>query len=72
MGRRMAWTIEYYEVLLHGYLKRAGQPASDKDLARAADYWQDYLRTRLVGPPVSNASASGEVPVGETTEESEI
>ena len=56
-------------VLLHGYLKRAGQPASNKDLARAADYWRDYLRTRHVSPPVSNASAPGEVPVGETTEE---
>jgi hypothetical protein len=25
-------------VLLHGYLKRGGQPASDKDPVKAADY----------------------------------
>jgi hypothetical protein len=54
-------------VLLLGYLKRAGQPASDKDLARAANYWRDYLRTRRVSPPASNVDASGEVTVGETT-----
>ena len=39
-------------VLLHGYIKRGGQPASVKDLQIAAAYWQDYLLTRKVSPEV--------------------
>jgi hypothetical protein len=56
-------------VLLHGYLKRAGQPASDKDLAKAADYWQDYLQMRRVSPPASDASAQKEPDSGDANKE---
>jgi hypothetical protein len=37
-------------VLLHGYVKRSGEPASLKDLNRAAQYWDDYQRTRRISP----------------------
>lgn len=37
-------------VLLHGYVKRAGEPASIKDLDLAATYWHDYLQTRRISP----------------------
>lgn len=37
-------------VLLHGYIKRAGQPASTKDLDLAATYWRDYQQSRRVSP----------------------
>jgi hypothetical protein len=37
-------------VLLHGYLKRVGQPASKHDLDLAHQYWAEYLKTRLVSP----------------------
>jgi hypothetical protein len=37
-------------VMLHGYLKRAGEEASQKDLERAATYWNDYQRTHRVSP----------------------
>lgn len=37
-------------VLLHGYVKRTGQPASIKDLDLAAVYWQEYQRTRRISP----------------------
>ena len=37
-------------VLLHGYVKRVGQPASVRDLDRAFQYWRDYLRTHRVSP----------------------
>jgi hypothetical protein len=56
-------------VLLHGYLKRAGQPASDKDLAKAADYWRDYLRTRRVSPPASDTRGSEESDSGDANKE---
>lgn len=39
-------------VLLHGYVKRGGQPASVKDLQIAAAYRQDYLLTRQVSPEI--------------------
>ncbi|MFI5274909.1 MAG: type II toxin-antitoxin system RelE/ParE family toxin [Ktedonobacterales bacterium] len=35
-------------VLVHGYVKRAGMPASPSDLKRAAAFWHEYLRTRHV------------------------
>lgn len=35
-------------VLLHGYVKRVGQPASDRDLGVAFTYWQDYQRTQRI------------------------
>lgn len=37
-------------VLLHGYVKRAGQPASISDLNQAAHYWKDYQRTHKISP----------------------
>src|SRR5215469_705838 len=35
-------------VLLHGYIKRTGRPASEHDLKKAFTYWQEYQRTRHV------------------------
>ena len=37
-------------VLLHGYTKRTGEPASALDLRKAFTYWTEYLRTRHVSP----------------------
>lgn len=37
-------------ILLHGYIKRTGQPASEREMRQAFAYWQEYLRTRLVSP----------------------
>ncbi len=37
-------------VLLHGYIKRTGQPASAHDLKKAFAYWVEYMRTRYVSP----------------------
>lgn len=37
-------------VLLHGYVKRTGKPASEHDLEKALGYWQDYQKTRHVSP----------------------
>jgi len=37
-------------VLLHGYVKRVGQPASLLDLNQASDYWKDYQRTHKISP----------------------
>src|SRR5260370_37855192 len=37
-------------VLLHGYVKRTGQPASTHDFNKAFDYWTDDQKTRRVSP----------------------
>jgi hypothetical protein len=37
-------------VLMHGYVKNVGQPASQQDLKKAFTYWTEYLRVRLVSP----------------------
>jgi hypothetical protein len=37
-------------VMLHGYTKRTGQPASASDLEKAFAYWKEYMRTRRVSP----------------------
>jgi hypothetical protein len=37
-------------VLLHGYVKRDGEPASERDLAKASALWQQYLSTRRISP----------------------
>jgi hypothetical protein len=37
-------------VLLHGYIKRTGQTASEQDLKKAFNYWTEYMRTRHVSP----------------------
>jgi len=39
-------------VLLHGYVKRVGQPASLPDLNQASDYWRDYRLTGKIIPEV--------------------
>ncbi len=39
-------------VLLHGYVKRVGQPASKPDLNQASDYWRDYQYTHKISPEV--------------------
>lgn len=37
-------------VLLHGYRKRVGEPASIRDLNLAFSYWADYTRERRLSP----------------------
>ncbi len=37
-------------VLLHGYIKRTGEPASIRDLEKAFTYWTEYIRTRRISP----------------------
>lgn len=37
-------------VLLHGYIKRTGQPASISDLKKAFSYWTEYSRTHRISP----------------------
>ena len=37
-------------VLLHGYVKRTGQPASAPDLKKAFSYWTVYLHTHRISP----------------------
>lgn len=37
-------------VLLHGYVKHTGQPASERDLKQAFHYWMEYLRSRRISP----------------------
>lgn len=44
-------------VLLHGYVKRTGQPASIPDLKMAAAYWRDYQATRRISPEATNPTA---------------
>lgn len=37
-------------ILLHGYIKRTGQPASTIDLKKAFSYWTEYLLTHRISP----------------------
>jgi hypothetical protein len=37
-------------VMLHGYLKRTGEPASTRDLELASRYWQDYQHVNRTSP----------------------
>ncbi len=39
-------------ILLHGYVKRVGQPASLADLNQAFGYWKDYKDTHKISPEV--------------------
>lgn len=39
-------------ILLHGYVKRVGEPASIPDLEQACGYWKDYQRTHKISPEV--------------------
>ncbi len=41
-------------ILLHGYIKRAGEKASAKDFAKAADYLRDYQNTHRVSPETAD------------------
>ncbi len=47
-------------VLLHGYVKQTGEPASEIDLKKAFDYWQEYKKTHKVSP-VQDETDEGEV-----------
>jgi hypothetical protein len=37
-------------ILLHGYVKRTGQPASEHDMRKAFTYWTEYMRTHSISP----------------------
>lgn len=50
LGRELFGFDEQQVVLLHGYVKRVGEPASARDLKQAFGYWQDYQRTRKISP----------------------
>jgi hypothetical protein len=50
LGRELFGFDESRIVLLHGYVKWVGQPASVGDLERAHRYWQEYLRTHKISP----------------------
>jgi hypothetical protein len=52
LGRELLGFDKDRVVLLHGYVKRVGQPASIPDLDQAAEYWKDYQRTRRISPEV--------------------
>ena len=39
-------------VLLHGYVKRVGQPASTSDLNQAFAHWKDYQLTHKISPEI--------------------
>lgn len=45
LGRELFGFDRERIVLLHGYVKRGGEPASAHDLDLAFTYWQDYQRT---------------------------
>jgi hypothetical protein len=36
--------------MLHGYIKRTGQPASKYDLEKAFKFWKEYMRTHRISP----------------------
>lgn len=37
-------------VLLHGYVKRTGQPASEYDMRKAFNFWTEYMLTHSISP----------------------
>ena len=37
-------------ILVHGYVKKVGQPASKQDLKKVFAYWTEHLQTKLVSP----------------------
>lgn len=53
-------------ILLHGYVKRAGQKASKSDMNSAYAYWQDYTKTHRVTPEVFEESQQVSTATGET------
>jgi hypothetical protein len=57
LGRELFGFDGERAVLLHGYVKRIGEPASERDLKQAFAYWQDYQRTRKVSPEVPEEEA---------------
>ena len=50
LGREFFGFDEARIVLLHGYVKRAGQKASIRDLDRAFAHWTDYQKARRISP----------------------
>jgi hypothetical protein len=50
LGREFFGFDDTRVILLHGYVKRAGQRASARDLRLASAYWTAYLQTRRVSP----------------------
>jgi len=50
LGREFFGFDRDHIVLLHGYVKRTGQKASEYDLNKAYSYWTEYLRTRHISP----------------------
>ena len=65
LGRELFSFDGQQVILLHGYIKRAGQRASDKDLAEAAEYRRDYLSTRRISPEIVGTIATSENTRGE-------
>ncbi|HEY7348343.1 MAG TPA: hypothetical protein VH599_08505 [Ktedonobacterales bacterium] len=57
LGREMFGFDGERVVLLHGYIKRAGEPASARDLKQAFAYWQDYQRTHRISPEIPEEEA---------------
>lgn len=50
LGREFFGFDGDHVILLHGYVKQTGEPASTKDLSQAADYWREYQAARAVSP----------------------
>lgn len=50
LGREFFGFAGQQVILLHGYVKRVGQPASTPDLKLASAYWHDYQQTRRISP----------------------
>jgi hypothetical protein len=50
LGRELFGFDNARIIFLHGYVKRTGEEASRKDLAKAMTFWQDYIKSRRVSP----------------------
>jgi hypothetical protein len=50
LGRELLGFDGRAAILLHGYVKREGRPASQRDLKKAHKLLQNYLRTKRVSP----------------------
>jgi len=55
LARELFGFDEQRVVLLHGYVKQVGEPASETDLKKAFDYWQEYEKTHKVSPVETEA-----------------
>jgi len=47
-------------VLLHGYVKQTGEPASENDLQKAFSYWLEYEKTHKISPAQDETEEGGE------------